>query len=325
MLNKFRGYVNTIKGLVGDISVNDQEAVNQSWRRLNKISVFCDKILLDLDDWTKKFGEGIESIGYKKLLDAAEDSKMSFLTRDELYRKVIDGESYSPLREEKSINVWNDKVDRDTFNATIRVGAGTTVLDMGCGRGEHISILLDHKPTRRCVGVDKKDDRILDANAKNLNPKNTMFLVGDISAEDFIKNVCGNKLLIPEDTRHFDTVILHQVIEHMEGDAAYTTLRNAFAIANKNVFISVPIIDSIRFTDYHYLVPEHMVAVDHKIFFTKKLLFNFLQRVLTKSGRGAKLTIKPYLKYADFASQDLHYYCMAVVEFDDEDSSTSTD
>ncbi len=68
----------------------------------------------------------------------------------------------------------------------------------------------------------------------------------------------------------FDTVILIEVLEHLESPRL--ALERAFTVARENVLVSVPNIDVTPFLHGYGVVPWHMLEASHSTFFTPKLL-----------------------------------------------------
>ena len=65
----------------------------------------------------------------------------------------------------------------------MRVGHGSRILDLGCGRGGSTEIIQEYDDTYKVTGVDKRADLIVVANKGKHG--NTNYCVGDATALDF--------------------------------------------------------------------------------------------------------------------------------------------
>ncbi len=133
---------------------------------------------------------------------------------------------------------------------------GETILDAGCATGEYMQRLStrgDH-----CVGVDINSEYVDRAKQKGLDAQ-----VMDAKHLEF-------------SDKSFDTIILFEVLEHVEGPE--DVLEEAKRVARKNVLITVP-----NCTQFHRLrtagiTYHHMLEKDHINFFSKSDLESLLSQ-----------------------------------------------
>lgn len=125
--------------------------------------------------------------------------------------------------------------------------SGQDILDIGCATGEYCQKLseLDFK----CVGVDINENYVKKANENGV--------------EAHLME--GNNLSFPD--RSFDTVLLFEVLEHIQEPEI--VLKEAKRVAKKNILITVPnCTDFSKLTRYS-LTYDYMLEEDHVNFFTK--------------------------------------------------------
>jgi len=95
--------------------------------------------------------------------------------------------------------------------------SGATVLDAGCGRGAYLKFLRERG--KEVVGLELRPE------LAKIAKKSGQVVVGDV-------------LNPPFRSSSFDTILMGDVLEHLEDDAA--ALRRAMQIAKKNILVSVP-------------------------------------------------------------------------------------
>jgi len=133
--------------------------------------------------------------------------------------------------------------------------AGSGVLDLGCGFGAYLAALNEAGLT--CFGCDINADYLRKASALGLP----------------VANVDS---LLPFRDRSFDTVVLFEVLEHVNDVNA--VLREAFRVARKNVLITVPNSENIEQLKQNDVTYAHMLASDHLHFFDPESLEELLLR-----------------------------------------------
>lgn len=133
--------------------------------------------------------------------------------------------------------------------------AGNKILDFGCATGNYIVEL--EKLGFACVGVDVNERYIELASKKGV--------------EAYVIN---EKL--PFEDRTFDTVIMFELLEHVQDPAKI--LEEAKRAARKNILITVPNCTDFESLRKHRLTYEHLLELDHVNFFTKQSLSVLLSR-----------------------------------------------
>jgi len=134
-----------------------------------------------------------------------------------------------------------------------RQHAGKRLLDFGCATG---SYCLELKRFGfECVGVDINEEYIKIAQQKGVEA----YLIKDY---------------LPFDDDSFDTVIMFEVLEHVQD--SNRILKEAKRVAKKNILITVPNCADFETLRNHRLTYEHFLDLDHINFFTRKDLENLL-------------------------------------------------
>ena len=131
--------------------------------------------------------------------------------------------------------------------------AGESILDFGCATGDYCLEL--GKLGFKCVGVDVNEEYIRIAKEKGVNA----YVV---------------KEQLPFEDKSFDTVIMFEVLEHVESPGRL--LGEAKRVARKNILITVPNCGDIEALRNCGLVYEHLLETDHINFFTKRDLGDLL-------------------------------------------------
>jgi 2-polyprenyl-3-methyl-5-hydroxy-6-metoxy-1,4-benzoquinol methylase len=151
-----------------------------------------------------------------------------------------------------------DQVDRALVDFVVE-HAGRSVLDLGCGLGGYSRALAE-----RGLGV-----RALDVMPEYVERARSI----GVDAELYD----GER--IPREDGSVETVILLEVVEHLEDPAGL--LREAKRVASRNVLVTTP-----NCTQDFGEVPvefSHMLDVDHRQFFTQDSLRRLLDDVFGSS------------------------------------------
>jgi len=149
--------------------------------------------------------------------------------------------------------------------------AGKTILDLGCATGEYCLNL--EKMGFECTGVDINPQYVEKARKNGVKA----FLAPGEDL-DFADN-------------SFDTVLLFEVLEHVE--KPQNILKEAKRVARKNVLITVPNCSQLSQLGQFNLTYEHLLEKDHVNFFTKTDLENLIaqnfHKFKVKEGDEIKL------------------------------------
>jgi ubiquinone/menaquinone biosynthesis C-methylase UbiE len=137
--------------------------------------------------------------------------------------------------------------------------AGESILDFGCATGDYCLEL--GKLGFKCVGVDVNEEYIRIAKEKGVN-------------------ACVVKEQLPFEDKSFDTVIMFEVLEHVQSPGGL--LGEAKRVAKKNILITVPNCGDVEALRNYGLTYEHFLETDHVNFFTKRDLEDLLRKYFRK-------------------------------------------
>jgi ubiquinone/menaquinone biosynthesis C-methylase UbiE len=136
----------------------------------------------------------------------------------------------------------------------VRKYAGTSIVDLGCATGNYCLHLSTLGYTMK--GADVNAEYIRIARERGVDAH---LIEGRI----------------PFDDASCDSVLLSEVLEHVENPGPLLT--EARRIARKNVLITTPNSEDIESLQQQGVVYEHFADLDHKNFFTKESLTKLLQ------------------------------------------------
>ena len=134
--------------------------------------------------------------------------------------------------------------------------AGDSILDAGCATGEYMQRLSTMG--FHCMGVDINSEYVDRAKQKGLDAR-----VMD-----------AKHLGFPD--KSFDTILLFEVLEHVEGPE--DVIKEAKRVARKNVLITVPNCSQFHRLRKAGITYDHMLEKDHINFFAKSELENLLKQ-----------------------------------------------
>jgi len=149
-----------------------------------------------------------------------------------------------------------EKKEQEAFSLFIsfcQQHAGKRILDFGCATGAYCLELK--KLNFECIGVDINEKYIKIAKQKGVEA----YLIKDH---------------LPFNDNSFDTVILFEILEHVQYPDRI--LKEAKRVAKKNILITVPNCEGFEKLGSYGLTYNHFLATDHINFFTKKDLENLL-------------------------------------------------
>jgi SAM-dependent methyltransferase len=128
--------------------------------------------------------------------------------------------------------------------------AGERVLDLGCGTG---GILRDLLPHGRCYGMDRSELALRICRDRG-----------------FASLTRGDLLAIPFRSRSFDTVLLMDVIEHLDDDEGLLRRAAELLDAGGRIVVSVPA--------FRCLWSQHDVTFEHRRRYTARELTSVIRR-----------------------------------------------
>ncbi|XZH79414.1 methyltransferase domain-containing protein (plasmid) [Clostridium perfringens] len=168
-------------------------------------------------------------------------------------------------------------------DAAVELGS-KKVLDFGCGVGNLLELLGDSSLELEVVGVDSSLYAVKKA-------KEIMEIVKRKRDSEFNKPEVFQSSLYYHDSRlkGFDTIILCEVIEHIEYDRVPCVIKNIMSLESKNIIISTPNKDFNKHMDN---VKTELRFHDHRFEFTEKEFNLFCEGI--KNKFGYKYTISSF-------------------------------
>lgn len=152
---------------------------------------------------------------------------------------------------------WYAEIGQGIFSHHLinfcRQYAGKRILDFGCATGDYCLELK--KLGFECVGVDINEEYIKLAQQKGIE-------------------ACLVKDRLPFNDNSFDTVIMFELLEHVQDPDKI--LKEAKRVAKKNILITLPNCDNFEALRGCGLTYEHFLELDHTSFFTKDSLRELL-------------------------------------------------
>jgi len=165
--------------------------------------------------------------------------------------------------------------------------AGQKILDIGCGHG--VSCMELNKRGYHCVGIEANEEYSKEAGKY-------------IEAY----HMYAEKLDFPD--KSFDTVIMFEVLEHLQDPEA--ALAEILRVTRKNLIVSVPNLGPLEILVEYNVIMHHFFEPTHLNFFTKSMLHRFLKQYF------------PYVEVGEFgqffniSGRKLFYHLSAVAAFE---------
>lgn len=233
-------------------------------------------MLAGLPEWLKRCWYGLSVIRseamkttYQEFFNFHEENKTPMLHRDDLYTPG------PPLT-----------VPSCEILKFIETYAGKTILDIGCGHGVYGKELL--KKGYEYTGIEVNEDYAAEAR-KYLN----------------VLHMRAEKLVFPD--KSFDTVIMLEVLEHLEDP--YTALSEIKRVTRKNLVVSVPNIDPMVNCVEYNLVMHHFMDHTHVNFFTPGMLERFLKNYFPH------VMVREFGQFFNLSGHKLYYHLMGIASF----------
>jgi SAM-dependent methyltransferase len=139
----------------------------------------------------------------------------------------------------------------------VRQRAGPRILDFGCGTGGYAMRLA--RAGFDVTAVDQNREYVASAAEVGVTAQ----------------HVNGS---LPFADGSFDTLIMIEVLEHLDDEIIERVLADVRRVVRKNVLITVPDCDDIDRLGVAAIAPEHILATDHVQFFTEPELRALLNR-----------------------------------------------
>jgi SAM-dependent methyltransferase len=206
---------------------------------------------------------------------------------------------------------WYAEADTNLFSKNLIIFcqqyAGRKILDFGCATGNYCLEL--RKLNFECVGVDINEEYIKIARQRNV----TAYVVKDT---------------LPFEDKSFDTVIMFELLEHVQNPEQ--VLKESKRVALKNILITVPNCGEFEALKNYGMTYDHFLDLDHINFFTKqdmeRLLSIHFKRFRVEEREPITLgkiglpwwLRKPIslLSKLKFIKTDIHYRIYAVIDLE---------
>ena len=215
-----------------------------------------------------------EAVNEEKRRQKIEENRINYLKFEDNFRGTGDAIS---ARQQQYVPYFKNKQN---------------VLDIGCGRGEFIELLLSEGiPTS---GIDLDSDMVKHCQSKG-------YKVSKVDALEYLNGVQENT---------YDGIFMAQVIEHMAYDEYVPLLRQMFRVLKPGGVVIVETIYAqtvVAVSNAYYLDPTHKNLVHPELlrFIMKEIGFSSVERKDTSPVEHIKL---PELKANGAESEELHQY-----------------
>lgn len=206
---------------------------------------------------------------YNDFFNFHEEEKTPMLHRDDLYS------SGPPVT-----------VPSSEILKIIERHAGKSILDIGCGYGVYGKALL--KKGYEYTGIEVNEEYAAEAH-KFVN----------------VLHMRAEKLDFPD--KSFDTVIMLEVLEHLEDP--YTALSEIKRVTRKNLVVSVPNINPMVNCVEYNLVMHHFMDGTHVNFFTRGMLERFLKNYFPH------VKVREFGQFFNLSGRKLYYHLSGIASF----------
>jgi 2-polyprenyl-3-methyl-5-hydroxy-6-metoxy-1,4-benzoquinol methylase len=165
--------------------------------------------------------------------------------------------------------------------------AGEKILDIGCGHGVNCQEL--NRRGYQCTGIE----------------------ANEAYARESMKHIeayhmKAEKLDFPD--KSFDTVIMLEVLEHLEDP--YAALAEIVRVARKNLILSVPNIEPLGVCVEYNVIMHHFFEPTHLNFFTHPMLERFL------SDYFPHVQVGQFGQFFNISGRRLFYHLSGVASFE---------
>jgi 2-polyprenyl-3-methyl-5-hydroxy-6-metoxy-1,4-benzoquinol methylase len=165
--------------------------------------------------------------------------------------------------------------------------AGKTILDIGCGHGVYGKELL--KKGYEYTGIESNEAYVREAR-KHVN----------------VLHMEAENLDFPD--KSFDTVIMFEVLEHLEDP--YAAMAEIVRVTRKNLIVSVPNLGPMVECVEYNVVMHHFLESTHVNFFTRPMLERFLGEYFPH------VKVREFGRFFNLSGSDLYYHLAAVASFE---------
>ena len=212
---------------------------------------------------------GIKKI-YSDFFKLHEENKVLMLHRQDLYKPGPPHKHFS----QKMLDL-------------VEKHAGSQILDIGCGHGVNCKEL--NSRGFRCVGIEANEEYAREA-------------------QKYVEAYHMNAEKLDFPNKSFDTVIMLEVLEHLEHP--YKALEEIVRVTRRNLILSVPNLEPLETCVKYNVIMHHFFDVTHVNFFTKPMLERFLK------------TYFPYVEVGEFgkffsiSGRKLYYHLSGIASFE---------
>jgi len=245
---------------------------------------------------------------FKQIIVLAEKDAIGISRQDMEHGTYLDRKPDVP--DEYHGNYVTDQFNRMLGLEMLLSESGPIILEPGCGDGGILGFLLDRGfACQHYIGLD--NDPVMIARATDrYSPQRVKadFVLRDFTLPDLWDDL-HRQLGISE----IQTVILSQVLEHLDMNQIMPTIAELLQGCVRNMLITVPNIRAYPTLLRHCLVPDQMTWMEHRTFFTPKLLENCLNQALEMSGKVGMILIQEFMRFAEFTGEDCFYHIMGRV------------
>ena len=166
-----------------------------------------------------------------------------------------------------------------------------SVLDLGCGEGNLISILLEESSIQKITGVD------ISSNALSKIKEHIYLYKYKKEEQDKLNIIVGSCLYKDDRFNDYDCICAIEMIEHLEPYKLKDFVKVVFKYAKPNlVIITTPNKDYNKL--YEYLNEDQLRHKDHRFEFTREEFNNWCNNI-TNQYKNYKVTIEEVEKNKD--------------------------
>ena len=194
----------------------------------------------------------------KALLSYCHSKGFEGISQSDLFRQSVNGFNFDgQVRTQVHILPGHDFFLRLCVDRS-----GGSILDLGCGTGNLGVFLKKHKnPEPEYFGLDSDEKRIR-----------------TLKDRFGLRGAKWNILeFFPELAGRFDTIILNQVIEHLELEEVKLLFKLCKDYKVRNILLSTPSIEHLPLLAYYNVIPESLTYANHKTFWTIEMLNSLLE------------------------------------------------
>lgn len=246
---------------------------------------------------------------WAKFIEYTDSLDIPFITREQLINRKIGDRLFNEPEKRDYISSTLAEDRKYALNRMAKE-SGKIVLELGCGKGGVFQSIDSTKTLiRKYIGIDSDMGSISMAKKINFISGKGIFLVHDITQPDFIPFL-NSALKLKSSYKFFDSVIINQVLEHIDERDIFGLLSTAEYLTKESIFITVPNIESIKILSHFMLFPEQVIYQVHKLFFTPRSLERMLHRGIEKPKN---IEVIPYLRFGETLSKNLFYHIFSKV------------